>query len=454
MARRTGWRLRKRGDTYSVRFRVGSERFEIATGARDLVGATRRAEAIYADAIAGRLKERTRFRLAADTPLEEVAALWLADMEAEVDAETVGLWKSYVRAHWRQHFGRLVDLTESNMAAYGRARLRAVLAVTARKELSALRRFVRWLAEQEHVSAPPVVPSLAKGAIGTRFEKRRRGQPTEISAEEARAIVAALPERSRKHGHIVRARFVVAYETALRPATLDALSVPEHYRRGADALRIAAEIDKARYGRQVPLSPAARAALDAVCPERGLLFGRHDHRDQLERAARRVLDETRAATFTAYDLRHCRLTELAETGNVTGAAYLAGHRRISTTAIYARPNRAAATRLLESLGAIAGGKPLLEQVGQGAPIANPATFLRCEGEDLNLHGSYPASTSREQGRDAAAKNGSETRGEGLREALAFTPGGAVPPANDVAIAFAVGEAIGFLRGVGAIGAAA
>lgn len=346
MARRTGWRLRKRGDTYSVRFRVGSERFEIATGARDLVGATRRAEAIYADAIAGRLKERTRFRLAADTPLEEVAALWLADMEAEVDAETVGLWKSYVRAHWRQHFGRLVDLTESNMAAYGRARLRAVLAVTARKELSALRRFVRWLAEQEHVSAPPVVPSLAKGAIGTRFEKRRRGQPTEISAEEARAIVAALPERSRKHGHIVRARFVVAYETALRPATLDALSVPEHYRRGADALRIAAEIDKARYGRQVPLSPAARAALDAVCPERGLLFGRHDHRDQLERAARRVLDETRAATFTAYDLRHCRLTELAETGNVTGAAYLAGHRRVGAAVLSVAPSQAAITAAL------------------------------------------------------------------------------------------------------------
>ena len=39
-------------------------------------------------------------------------------------------------------------------------------------------------------------------------------------------------------------------------------------------------------------------------------------------------------TFTAHDLRQARLTQLAESGNLTGAAYLAGHKRVSTTALY------------------------------------------------------------------------------------------------------------------------
>jgi hypothetical protein len=78
---------------------------------------------------------------------------------------------------------------------------------------------------------------------------------------------------------------VVAYETALRPATVDALSVPQHYTKGAASLTITYEIDKARYGSSLPLSDEARAALDAVVHERGLIFGCHDYDDQLKKAA-------------------------------------------------------------------------------------------------------------------------------------------------------------------------
>ena len=53
----------------------------------------------------------------------------------------------------------------------------------------------------------------------------------------------------------------------------------------------------------------------------------------MRKAAEAVLDARRAATFTAYDLRHLRLTNLAEAGNILGAAYLAGHKRPSTTVI-------------------------------------------------------------------------------------------------------------------------
>lgn len=60
----------------------------------------------------------------------------------------------------------------------------------------------------------------------------------------------------------MRQRFVIAFETALRPETLDRLSVPEHYVRGAATLTITDEIDKARFGRVIserPTSPGTSA---------------------------------------------------------------------------------------------------------------------------------------------------------------------------------------------------
>src|SRR5690606_17190467 len=124
---------------------------------------------------------------------------------------------------------------------------------------------------------------------------------------ECARVIAALPQWTRPRGDApsfaVRARFVVAWETALRPATLDALSVPEHYSRGADSLQISDEIDKARFGRVLPLTDAARAALDGVCRSGhvGLIFGCHDYRWQLAKAALSVLPPSKARTFTGYD---------------------------------------------------------------------------------------------------------------------------------------------------------
>ncbi len=53
-------------------------------------------------------------------------------------------------------------------------------------------------------------------------------------------LIAALPVWSNPRNaprFPVRARFIVAYETSLRPSTLSALSVPEHYTAGASALK-------------------------------------------------------------------------------------------------------------------------------------------------------------------------------------------------------------------------
>ena len=81
---------------------------------------------------------------------------------------------------------------------------------------------------------------------------RRRGKPAELAREQVLAVINRLPEYSaskRVSPFPVRGRFVVAYETALRPATLDALCVPQHYTKGAASLTITDEIDKARYCR-------------------------------------------------------------------------------------------------------------------------------------------------------------------------------------------------------------
>lgn len=111
-------------------------------------------------------------------------------------------------------------------------------------------------------------------------------------------------------------------------------------------LIITDEIDKIRFGRELPLTDGARAALDSVCPEAGIIFGKHDYRDQLEKAAAVALTPEKAKTFAGYDLRHARATQWAESGNLVGVAYLLGHKQITTTNKYARPNRAAAERVL------------------------------------------------------------------------------------------------------------
>ena len=123
-------------------------------------------------------------------------------------------------------------------------------------------------------------------------------------------------------------------------------------------------------------------------------FRSRAYRGQLETAAERTLPPHKAATFAAYDLRHGRLRQLAETGNLPG---LAGHERVSTTALYVRPGRRAAESVLAAVGPT-GYKPQKQNptsaVSRLAGLPNPLAGNRlCEEEDSNLHGSYPASTS-------------------------------------------------------------
>lgn len=343
-----GWTLRKHGQRFYVRFTCEGERMELATGSGDPEEAARRAATIYAEYVSG---ERARRLKASDpsAPIGAVAAYWLADVEHELDPGTVGTMLVYVR-HFEAYFGTMGGLTDAACARYGRQRLACVKRQTVRKELSALRRFLKWCSEQALLSRVPALPPLSGRSPGTAFSQRRRSKATPLTPEEAETIVELLPAwASSKTGEpfAVRARFRVAWETALRPGTLDMLSVPENYVSGGSLVVITDEIDKVRFGREVPLTLQAKKALDSVAPRAGIIFGRHNYRVQLAKAAAKVLPPERARNFTAYDLRHARATQWAEGGNLVGVAYLLGHKQVTTTNKYARPNQAAARRVLK-----------------------------------------------------------------------------------------------------------
>ncbi len=114
-----------------------------------------------------------------------------------------------------------------------------------------------------------------------------------------------------------------------------------NYRPGARVLTITDEIDKNRFGRELPLSDEARKAPDSVCPAAGVIFGKHDYRTPLRAAAKAAgIEAHRADRATPYDFRHSRLTHLGQvSSNLSGIMSLAGHRQPSTTAKYMRPHR-------------------------------------------------------------------------------------------------------------------
>jgi integrase len=348
--RRQGWKLRPPREgrtTWTVRWWTGARQVERSTGETDRRRASETAARLYAAEVQYPTEPAHRGRAGGATG--EAAAQWLASLSGAKADTTIAIWQVYARA-FVEWFPTLADLTTARAAEFVSERLRQVRAATVRKESTALRSFISWLQQQRWIGWEATVPPVPRGALGTPYPRRRRAKPKGISPAEIKRLLRSLPEWSRMlHGEQwpVRARFVVAYQTGLRPSTLDRLSVPEHYRRGARELEITEDIDKARWARAVPLTPEARKALDRICPRAGLIFGKHDYREVLHAAAVKVLDEHRAKTFCGAHLRSARATHLCErTQNLAGVQFLLGHLQISTTAGYVQPSRRAAEQAL------------------------------------------------------------------------------------------------------------
>jgi integrase len=343
----SGWKLRPPRDkcgSYTVRFWWRGRDIERSTGTADPERAASEAARIYAREVS-RPEQRRPAQVRAVGELEESVTRWLDSLIPTHDAGTVGCYLDYARSHWFPFFPGMHSLTDAECDRYMRARLSAVQATTVKKELSALRGFTSW-ATAKRLIGPVVVPTVPKRSTGATYRNengetvRRRAAAIPISPKEARAILAGLDEwsTSKKVAEFpIRARFEVQYETGLRPELIDLLSVPEHYRKRATHLRIPGELDKARQARRVPLSAAARKALDRICPEKGLIFGHHDYREHLKLAAADVLPAERAELFCGAHLRSARITHwLDEGAPLTGVMRLVGHTRLETTAKYVR----------------------------------------------------------------------------------------------------------------------
>ncbi|RYZ01815.1 MAG: hypothetical protein EOO73_34275 [Myxococcales bacterium] len=327
MGRRAqGVRYLRRGGIWSVRFRVNKVRHEYSTGIkaepkarRPSEAAVRAGEQIYASAIQGKRVIREGVVAAAPRStggtLAEAFAEWLDDLT--VREPTRDVYEDF-SVLWLREWRRASEMTEASVAAYFRRRLREVVRKSAANEASALRRFSAWAVDTGTLDAAVVVPSIPKEALGTRSAQRSRTRAPDLSEAEIEAVLAKLPERSEADGFPIRARFVVMFETTLRPTTLDKLSVPEHWGPGERVLRITSEIDKEGAAREVPLSARALQALERVAPASGLIFGAHDYVRYIRPAAK-ALPPAKAAIFTGQHFRSASITRALERShNLTG----------------------------------------------------------------------------------------------------------------------------------------
>jgi integrase len=243
--------------------------------------------------------------------------------------------------HWIARWPLLADITTERIDAWVRDRLTQVQARTVRKWTSALRSLLTWCVERGLMHEAPTVRPLPKRAVG-KVARAFRPHP-DVTAEDAERVLAALPvlsERDTRHGTRcpIRAWYRVMWETGLRPATLRALEAPTHYYRGSTEILISRGADKARYARRLPLTDAARAALDEVCPDVGSIFPREPGRGHLRAAAQAAgMSPADVAALVPYSLRHARLVHLLDSGApLLGVQYLAGHLHLTTTERYLR----------------------------------------------------------------------------------------------------------------------
>ena len=360
-----GWKLfRDPGRKFwSVRFSFAGKRYELGTGEEAEDRAARRAAELYAETIAGKRTSKQRGRGASDDrPLGPVGMGWLNSVAETIDPSTIRTYLDYINAHFVPFFKTVGGVTEGAFANYIQARLRCVMAETVTKERGAM---IGLLAYALNVERRKInLPEVPERAVGKRHAKGKRTR-TPLSPKEAHAITRALPqtrvivvkEKGSKAGSwcfraFVRARVVVSYETSLRPKALDLLSVPEHFHYGSKTLTITRDIDKARFARVVALSKPARRYLNWCLRQlgphyTGPIFGKFRSRKALRNAGRAAgLPAARVATLHPYDLRAARLTHWAESGNLPATAWQAGHKRISTTAIYAEGSLRAAQDLV------------------------------------------------------------------------------------------------------------
>ena len=90
-----GWQLYQdhRTGVFQVRFTHEHQRRTFSTGERDSETAAGEAARIYAEVVSGRWSPGKVLSAPAGKPFDEVAALWLADVEPSIDPKTFTLYQ-------------------------------------------------------------------------------------------------------------------------------------------------------------------------------------------------------------------------------------------------------------------------------------------------------------------------------------------------------------------------
>jgi len=357
-----GWKLRWRTGRAYVRFTHAGEPFELATGECDPGAAARAAGEIYArHTVGGEQHKRRRGASSRIVETESAVAGWIADLTDTHDARTAQSYEQYA-VHWCARWPLLSSMSARAIDTWARERLAEVQARTLRKQTSAMRGFLAWCVGHGLMAEAPPIPRLSRRTLGTVVRPLRRHP--DLTDRQVERILAALPEVAARRGRNgalcpVRAYYRVAWETGLRGGTLVELEAPAHYRKGALDLVIPDAGDKARFGRTVPLTAKARAALDRVVPDIGRIFPRKPGRDYLRAAALATgLPAHVVEAFTPYSLRHARVVNLLEaSGNLLGVGYLVGHKHASTTDKYLRARHRHAADVLAKATRVSGDSP-------------------------------------------------------------------------------------------------
>lgn len=348
-----------------------------ATASRRDVRAVEEAAAeAYAKLVAGRtLEQKPGSRVLTTLTLQELGGLWLLEAKKlwpksfktrVIQLRNVINWAEEAERFQkdsRTPLERLVD--DAGPSQYAADRLQQVLRDTFNKEQSNLFAFLSWAKRERHIAAVPSRAELPRLASGVRSGTQRE-EPVDVTYGEAIAICNALPEYAVRGGRgivpgrdlppkafVVRDRVRLAFEMALRPGDAGKLEVGRHWKPGQTYLTITPDIDKVGFSGRIALTKTAQAILERHAPESGLIFGRHDLRAMLKKAALQVLPEEKAKLFSAYDFRHGRAVDaLATTNDLLGTSRLLRHTQLTTTNRYLRTREAHVESVVEKLDAV------------------------------------------------------------------------------------------------------
>lgn len=334
-----------RRGVYGIRWRKeNGKRVEVSLRTKDIVEARRIAPQVYADHVSGATRDNaSNFLAHPATPIKELIAEWIVAIKPELGEKTDETYTTYGK-HWLKHIKLLGDVKSASIGNYQRARLKVVLAGTVKLELSALRRFFKWLKEQEYIRDVPEFPELGAKVLGTNYSVRRRAKPViTFSPEEMEKIIACAPEWSKRkvrgRRFPIRAWFIVARDTGLRHTTINGLQGRDLIVSG---LHIRPENDKNRWERVIDITDRVRTALGAVMPEdpKDVFFGKHEWGKQFYKIVLEALGPEAADRMTPYDLKHGLVTQMFDAGAPeTGIQFQVG--TVSAIRRYAHPNRKA-----------------------------------------------------------------------------------------------------------------